>query len=179
MGDGLLLPILRGSALLWTLLVTALIGNVIALNVNAAGSATAAINYCMFVAVLSWIATLLGLATSLFSVGSSLVQMVQLALDALATLFSFVAAVVLAAKLTAVNCANLDPKDHPADYIAWGSNDNTKRCREIQASDVFLWFLWATFIACAFFTFRDWRRSGGSAGRSSVGAPSMAQFRGV
>jgi hypothetical protein len=170
--------ILRALSLLWTLLVTALIGNVIALTVSAAGSATAAVNFCMFVAVLAWLATLLGLFTTVFSSFSyrgSIVAIAQFALDALALLFTFVAAVVLAAKLRAVNCANLDPKSLPEDYIAWGSLDNTKRCREIQASTVFLWFLFATLAGCVWFSFREWRSGRGGGSRSSGIGPSMRQ----
>lgn len=169
--------ILRSLSLLWTILVTALIGNVIALTVSAAGSATAAINFCMFVAVVAWLTTLLGLAQALFpsfSMRGSIVLLAQLVLDALAFLFTFVAAVVLAAKLRAVNCGKLDPEKLPSDYIAWGSFDNTKRCREIQASTVFLWFLFATLAGCLTFSIREWR-SGRSGSRSSGIGPSMRQ----
>jgi hypothetical protein len=100
-----IINILRIVQLLWTLLITALIGNVIASNVNAASSAESAINFAMFVAVLSWIASIYGLAASF--VTSIAFPIVLLALDGLATLFTFIAAVVLAAKLTAVNCANI------------------------------------------------------------------------
>lgn len=97
--------ILRIVQLLWILLITALIGNVIASNVDAASSAEAAINFTMFVTVLAWIAALYGLAASFVS--ALAMPIVVLALDGVTTLFTFISAVVLAAKLTAVNCADL------------------------------------------------------------------------
>ncbi|KAH0442744.1 non-classical export protein [Colletotrichum kahawae] len=162
---------IRGVQVLWVLLVTALIGNVIALNINGAGSAMAAINFTMFVAVVCWLAALYGLATS-FITGIA-IPLVMLALDGAALLFTFIASIVLSAKLRVVNCGTLDSRDHPSDYIVWGSGDDEKRCREIQASTVFMWFLFASFCAGAFFTFMDFRRGGGGSIRSS--RPSMAQ----
>jgi len=160
--------ILRIIQLLWILLITALIGNVIASNVTANGSSEAAINFTMFVVVLAWIAALYGLAASF--VYALAMPIVILALDGLTTLFTFIAAVVLAAKLTAVNCADLSGRS--GDYIAFGSNDDMKRCREIQASDVFLWFLFACFIGTLFFAFKSFRGAGGSMRRG----PNMSQI---
>ncbi|CCF38882.1 hypothetical protein CH063_09864 [Colletotrichum higginsianum] len=168
--ESMLQVLVRGLQLLWVLLVTALIGNVIALNINGAGSAMAAINFSMFVAVVCWLASLYGLAAVFVSAIS--VPIVLLALDGAAVLFTFIDAIVLSAKLRVVNCGSLDRGDLPGDYIVWGSADNEKRCREIQASTVFMWFLFASFCAGAFFTFMNFRRGGGSV-RSS--RPSMAQ----
>ncbi|KAI5860784.1 marvel domain-containing protein [Durotheca rogersii] len=159
--------ILRLVQLLFVLLTTALVGNVIANNVNSAGSAASAVNFVMFVCALSWIAVLYGIVTHFFS--SLAIPIASLALDGAVTLFTFVAAVVLSAKLQAVNCANLGRK--PSDYIVFGSDNDEKRCREIQASAVFLWFLFATFTASLFFTVREFRRAGGSVSR-----PSMSQI---
>jgi hypothetical protein len=97
--------ILRVVQLLWTLLITALIGNVIYNNVTMSGNGQAPINFAMFVAVLSWIACLYGLAAGLMS--ALAIPIVLLVLDGLSVLFTFVAAVVLSAKLGAVNCNNL------------------------------------------------------------------------
>ncbi|KAI1875560.1 uncharacterized protein JN550_001846 [Neoarthrinium moseri] len=160
--------VLRIVQLLWTLLITALIGNAIASYGGAAGSAKSAINFAMFVAVLSWIASLYGLISSFVTAIAS--PIVLLALDALAVLFTFIAAVVLAAKLTAVNCADLSGR--ASDYIAFGSPNDTKQCRQLQASDVFLWFLFACFAATMFFAFKAFRGSGGSVRRG----PNMSQI---
>ncbi|WYZ41555.1 hypothetical protein EsH8_V_000450 [Colletotrichum jinshuiense] len=169
--DSMLPVLIRGVQLLWTLLVTALIGNVIALNISSAGSAMAAVNFSMFVAVVCWLAALYGLVAAFVSALS--IPIVMLALDGAAVLFTFIDSIVLSAKLRVVNCGNLSVGNHPSDYIVWGSGDNEKRCREIQASTVFMWFLFASFCAGAFFTFMNFRRGGGGSIRSS--RPSMAQ----
>jgi hypothetical protein len=81
---------------------------------------------------------------------------------------------VLAAKLKVVNCGDLDHKKLPGDYIVWGSDNDEKRCRELQAGTTFLWFLFFAHIATLFFAFRDSRK--GFSG--SIGSrPSMAQLR--
>jgi hypothetical protein len=163
--------LLRAIQLLFIIILTGLIGNVIANNINAASTATAAINFSMFVVVLSWLAALLGLAAALLE-RIVLPVLVLLGADALATLFTFISAVVLAAKLTAVNCANT--AGHAANWIAYGSANDGKRCREVQASTVFMWFLFATFAAALVLGVLGFRRGGGSI-RS--GAPTMSQVR--
>lgn len=94
--------ILRLLQFLLLLLTTALIGNVIASNNSGSQSA---VNFIMFVCALSWLAVLYGLVSHFVSAIS--IPIVALALDSTATLFTFIGAVVLAAKLQAVNCANL------------------------------------------------------------------------
>lgn len=164
--------IARAVALLWTLLITALIGNVIASNVDAAGSAMAAINFTMFVAVLSWLVCIYALAASFVSALG--LPIVLLALDAAAVLFTFIDAIVLSAKLRAVNCANITGKHFSSTYIAFGSDNTEKRCREIQASAVFLWFLFISLSAGLFFTFKD-TRGGGLTGSARSSKPNMSQ----
>lgn len=158
--------ILRGLQFFWVLLITALIGNVIALNVN---GPMAAINFTMFVAVLSWLAVIYGLAASF--VERLAVPIVMFALDGAAALFTFIDAIVLSATLGATNCANPNKGDG---WIGFGALDVGKRCREIQASTVFVWFLWATFVATLALAFLSFRRMGGSA-RSH--GPGMSQVR--
>ncbi|KAI1498087.1 marvel domain-containing protein [Biscogniauxia marginata] len=160
--------ILRIVQILLVLLSTALIGNVIATNKDAAPSATSAINFSMFVCVLAWIASLYSFIAHFVAVIA--VPLAALILDAAATLFTFIGSVVLSAKLTAVNCGNFGD-DKLSDWIAFGSGNDEKRCREIQASIVFMWFLFAAFAATLFFTFREFRRGGGS-----IGGPSMSQI---
>ncbi|KAI1389386.1 marvel domain-containing protein [Hypoxylon trugodes] len=156
--------ILRILQFLLVLLTTALIGNVIASNISGAESA---VNFIMFVCALSWLAVIYGVVSHF--VAAAAIPVVALALDSAATLFTFIGAVVLAAKLQAVNCSNFGRKT--SDYIAFGSNDDEKRCREIQASTVFLWFLFASFAASLFFVLKEFRRSGGS-----VRGPNMSQI---
>ncbi|SPQ22229.1 0aaaccc9-7bc1-4b98-815f-157b89e1b455 [Thermothielavioides terrestris] len=162
--------LLRALQLLFIVILTGLVGNIIASNIAAASSATAAINFSMFVVVLSWLAALLGLATAVIE-RVALAPLVLLGADVLATLFTFIDAVVLAAKLRAVNCA--DTGGQPANWIAYGSADDGKRCREVQASTVFMWFLFATFAAVLALGFLGFRRGGGSI-RSG---PTMSQVR--
>lgn len=163
---------LRGIALLWVFLITALIGNVIASNVNARGSAEAAVNFAMFVAALSWLAVLYGLIASF--VTSLAIPIVLLALDGLVVLFTFIAAIVLAAKLGAPNCGSINADDHSRSWIAFGSPGHVeKRCREIQASTAFMWFLWATFSACLALSIKESRGGLGGSIRSS--RPAMSQ----
>jgi hypothetical protein len=160
---------IRLVAFLWTIIITGLIGNVIAQNIN---GHMGAINLAMFVAVLSWIAILYGLAASIIT--SILVPIALLAIDILALLFTFISAIVLSAELRAPNCGNLNSRSYPRSWIAYGSNHTEKRCREIQASTAFMWFLWATFCAAVFFSWKMTRGFGSSRSRSG---PSMSQVR--
>ncbi|KAI1822108.1 marvel domain-containing protein [Xylaria intraflava] len=159
--------ILRIAQFLLLLITTALIGNVRAATRNATGDATAAINFAIFVCAVSWLAALYSLAANFVS--SIAIPLITLSADAAATLFTFIGAVVLSAKLTSVNCAHWGTKS--PDWIAFGSADTEKRCREIQAGLVFMWFLFATFAVALALTFRELRRSGGS-----VRGPSMSQI---
>jgi hypothetical protein len=168
---GIISAVVRAVALLWTLIITALIGNVIASNVNGSGSATRAINYTMFTAAWAWVAGLYGLIASF--IAAAAIPMILLFFDILAVLFTLVAAILLAAKLGTPNCGNI--QGYGRHWIAFGSNSNEKRCREIQASVVFLWFLWATFCVALFFSYKEWKGGFGGFRRSSK--PSMAQVR--
>ncbi|TFB02046.1 Non-classical export protein 2 [Trichoderma ghanense] len=154
--SNLLKVALRGIALVWTLLITALIGNVIASNVN---GHMVTVNFTMFVAALSWVALLYGLLA--IFIESIAVPSALLILDGLATLFTFICAIVLAAELRAPNCGNIPGQHLPSGWIGFGSpgHDET-RCREIQASTAFMWFLWACFMLILFLTWRDARSSG-------------------
>ena len=60
----------------------------------------------------------------------------------------------------------------PSDYIAFGSNDDMKRCREIQASTAFMWVLFFCFVGTLFFGFKAFRSGGGSVRHG----PSMSQI---
>jgi hypothetical protein len=92
----------RASEFVWTLLITALIGNVIA---EAFSGNPSSVNYAIFVAVFSWIVLLIGLVVAFTDLENIILQ-VLIALDALAVVFTFVAGVVLAAKLGVHSCGN-------------------------------------------------------------------------
>lgn len=158
--------VLRLLQFLWLLLTTALIGNVIATNGGNVGDS--ALNFVMFVCALSWISVLYGLA--MHFVSAIAIPIVALVLDGLAVLFTLIAAIALAAKLGVVDCGNLAGRD--PGYIAFGSGDDEKRCREIQASTVFLWFLFVVFVGTLFYVYNDFRRSGSSIRRG----PNMSQI---
>lgn len=154
---------------LWTLLITALIGNVIA---DAYGGTPSQVNYCMFVAVFSWIVLIIGFTESLIN---SIPPVVLLAADALAVFFTFVAAVLLSAKLGVHSCGN-------SDYLLsndtiTGSLDLSKRCHELQASCAFFWFLFATYCAAFALNVRNSRGSSGLSSRVGIhkGGPAMSQ----
>lgn len=151
---------LRALQLLWIILLTALLGNVIATAHNNALVTNAAVNFSMFVTVLAWLVTLYGLALSFVS--SLAIPIVVLALDGLVVLFSFIDAIVLAALLRARNCGVFD-------------SGLEKKCRELQASTAFMWFLFATFVGTLALAAMAFKRGGGSV-RSS-GGPSMKQVR--
>ncbi|KAI0471318.1 marvel domain-containing protein [Xylaria cf. heliscus] len=159
--------ILRIAQFFLVLIATALLGNVRATTQHAAASATAAINFAIFVCALSWIAIIYNLLAQF--IDAVAIPVIALALDGFTTLFTFIGAVVLSAKLTTVNCAHWGTR--PSDWIAFGSGDTQKRCREVQAGLVFMWFLFATFTATLLLAFREFRRSGGS-----VRGPSMSQI---
>lgn len=56
-----------------------------------------------------------------------------------------------------------------------GSDDMTKRCRELQASTAFYWFLFASFAASIVMTFLHSGSSMRSRGGMRRGGPSMSQ----
>lgn len=95
--------ILRLVQFLWVLLATALVGNVVA--TNGGGVANAALNFIMFVCALAWVAVLYGIIAHFAA--ALAVPVIALALDAFTTIFTFIASVVLSAKLGVVNCGNL------------------------------------------------------------------------
>lgn len=154
--------LLRLAQVFLALLSTALLGNALAIS-----APDSVLNFLMFVCALNWIAILWGLITHFVS--SLDMPVVSIGLDSAAALFTFIGAVVISAKLTAVNCSNLS--GFPSDYIAFGSGDNEKKCRELQAGTVFLWFLLPLLCATLFLAFREFRRGG-----SVVSRPSMSQI---
>ncbi|KOS20315.1 Non-classical export protein 2 [Escovopsis weberi] len=149
-------------ALLWTLLVTALIGNVIATNIN---GAMATINFTMFTAALAWVVGLVGLAAAFVSTLARPILLIPLYF--LAVLFTFIDGIALAAVLRAPDCGNLAHASLPRHWIGFGSSNDAKRCRELEASTAFLWFLWATFSVVFVIAIFEARRGIGSSALSS------------
>lgn len=147
---------IRALQLLWIILLTALLGNVIASNNNGSFVSRPGVNFSMFVTVLSWVVALYGMAVAF--VGALAVPIVVLACDALAFLFTLIDGIILAAMLGVPKC---------------GSTGDEHKCRELQASTAFMWFLFVTFAVSLAFAFMSFKRGGGSV-RSG---PGMAQVR--
>ncbi|KAH8811870.1 putative Non-classical export protein 2 [Xylogone sp. PMI_703] len=160
---------LRCIAFLWTVLIMALIGNVID---NAFAGNPSAVNYAMFVAAFSMLVVLYGIAS--FIIQALAMPLVLMVLDALATIFTFIAGVVLAAKLHVHSCSNRNYTLHNS--LTNGAHDMQARCRELQASTAFFWFLFATYVALLVFDFIGSRGSRlTSRGNITRGGPSMSQ----
>jgi len=131
---------LRSVQFVLTLLITALVGNVIA---EAFAGNQSSINYAIFVAVFSWLVLAYGLAAAF--VESIAIPIALIVADALAALFTFIAGVVLAAKLGVHSCGNSSYV--VSNSLTNGSHNPTKRCHELQASTAFFWFLFAAYVA--------------------------------
>lgn len=147
---------LRALQLLWIVLLTALLGNVIATTNNGALVSRAGVNFSMFVTVLAWLGAIYGLAVAF--VESLAIPMAVMAADGLVVLFTLIDAIVLAALLRLPNCAN--------------EGGLEKKCRELQASTAFMWFLFGTFVASLALAVLGFKRGGGGSVRSG---PSMRQ----
>ncbi|OAQ97227.1 hypothetical protein LLEC1_02987 [Akanthomyces lecanii] len=123
----------------------------------------------MFVAALSWVVCLYGMVAG---VVSSLGMPIVLAvLDGLGVLFTFISAIVLAARIGGTNCSNIT--NRPGNWIAYGSGNPEHRCRELQASDAFMWFLFATLCGGLLLSLKEMR--GGSMSGSRSSRPAMSQ----
>jgi hypothetical protein len=162
--------IFRSLQFLWTLLTTALIGNVIA---SAFAGNPSSINYAIFVSVFSWIVLLYGLVAA-FAEGLA-VPVVLWAMDGLAAILTFIAGVVLAAKLGVHSCGNKGYLE--SNSLTNGSGDMSKRCHELQASTAFYWFLFAAYLGSLIATFMNRDSSGSFSRHGGVrkGGPSMSQ----
>lgn len=147
---------IRALQILWLILLTALLGNVIAISHNGSFVSRPGVNFSMFVTVLSWLISLYGLAVAFAS--ALAMPIVLLTLDSLAVLFTLIDGIILAALLGAPDC---------------GSTHDKHKCRELQASTAFMWFLFASFVISLGFAALGFRRGGGSVRTG----PGMSQVR--
>lgn len=92
---------LRGFQFLWTLLILALLGNAIA---SAFAGNPSGVNFSMFVAALSAVAVLYTLTASFIE--ALAIPIALIVIDAILVVFTFIAAVLLAAKLGVHSCGN-------------------------------------------------------------------------
>jgi hypothetical protein len=142
---------------------------VLALTANQAamGGEPAIINYDLFTAIFAMLSLIYLIATVL---NESFIfhRAIILGLDLLNILFIFCASVATAAILGVHSCSDGDYLKN--NKITLGSS---KRCRESQAADAFLFFALFAWIASAVFTFLDSR--GGVNMRGARSNPSMSQ----
>ncbi|KAE8354799.1 marvel domain-containing protein [Aspergillus coremiiformis] len=163
---------LRLWEFIWTLLVMALIGNMIA---GAFSGNPATVNYAMFVSAFSMF-TLFYLVPASFNIDWAIHPIFMVVLDTLNAIFFLSAGVALAAKLQAHSCRNNEYTLH--NEITNGSVHREKRCREAQASTAFLWFAWAGYTVSMVLSFLVSRRSVNlrpRTGPARGARPSMAQ----
>jgi len=160
---------MRGLQFFWTLLIIALVGNMIA---TAFAGNPSIVNYDMFVAVFGML-SLLYLIPATFNESLAFHPALMVGLDVLNTLFFFVGGVATAAELGVHSCGNAGYT--ASNKVTNGSHDMSKRCHEAQASTAFLWFGFAAFAASAVLSGLQSRGSGTSFRR---GGPAMSQVSG-
>ncbi|KAJ6787802.1 hypothetical protein PWT90_01479 [Aphanocladium album] len=166
--SGFINLILRIVAFVFTIILTGLIGNVIANDDHASTSARAAVNFTMFVIALSWVVCIYGMvATVISSLGKPIILTV---LDGLGVLFTFISAIVLAARIGNPNCSDTHYRKN--NWIGYGSFKPESRCRELQASDAFMWFLWVVLCGGLFLSLTEMRSPMGA---SRSARPAMSQ----
>ncbi|KAJ5816647.1 hypothetical protein N7447_008880 [Penicillium robsamsonii] len=164
---------LRAWEFIWSLLIMALVGNMIAESF--AGN-PGTVNYAIYTSVFSMF-TLFYLVPASFNLDWALHPIIMIVVDLLNCIFFFCSAIALAAKLECHSCS--DHKYLARNEITNGSHNMEKRCREAQASVAFLWFGWACYMASvivSLFMSRSATPSSRKArGNSSRRAPNMAQ----
>lgn len=164
---------MRGFEFIWSLLVIALVGNMIATSFSGNPSL---VNYDMFVGVF-------GMLTLFYLIPATLKESLQghpllmVVLDTLNAIFWFCAAVAMAAELNVHSCSNTDYTT--SNKITNGSHDTHGRCREAQATTAFLWFGFAAFVGSAVLSGLQSRGAGGMNMRGGAGGirrgPAMSQ----
>ncbi|OAX83600.1 hypothetical protein ACJ72_02029 [Emergomyces africanus] len=132
---------LRGIQLILTVIIMALIGNMIS---EAFHGSAATVNYILFVSAFTML-TLIYLFAAGISEAFIVHPVLVFLIDLLNAIFIFCGAIALPSKLRARDCSN---KVYTStNSITRDGPNQEKRCREAQAVTAFLWFLWATFVA--------------------------------
>ncbi|KAI9858467.1 MAG: hypothetical protein M1824_004334 [Vezdaea acicularis] len=155
---------LRLLQFFWSLLILALVGNMIH---DATAGNPSVVNYQIFVGAFSML-SLLYLIPATFREEFSVHPAGPPLLDLLNTLFFFCGAVALAAKLGAHSCGN---KGYiKSNSVTNGAKNMSKRCHEAQATDAFLFFGFACYAASLVFSALGARGSGttGLRGRGGI-----------
>ncbi|GAD96894.1 non-classical export protein Nce102, putative [Paecilomyces variotii No. 5] len=163
--------VLRAMEFLWTLLVMALVGNMIAQAFH--GGNPASVNYAMFTSAFSMVSLFL-LVPMTWKPEWGLHAIVPIVLDALNAVFFFTSGIVLAARLGAHSCSNRSYLLHNG--VTQNSHHREKRCREGQASTAFLWFAWACYMGSLVLSLLAARSTGANLrSRGSRRGPAMSQ----
>ncbi|KAF7588363.1 hypothetical protein BBP40_005792 [Aspergillus hancockii] len=163
---------LRIWEFLWTLLIMALVGNMIA---DSFSGNPATVNYTMFVAAFSMF-TLIYLVPASINIDWAIHPIFMIVLDTLNAIFFLTAGIALAAKLECHSCSNNEYTLN--NEITNGSENREKRCREAQASTAFLWLAWAGYMASMVLSLLMSRRTVNlrpRTGPARGARPSMAQ----
>ncbi|KAB8236094.1 hypothetical protein ETB97_009727 [Aspergillus alliaceus] len=163
---------LRVWEFLWTLLIMALVGNMIA---DSFSGNPATVNYTMFVSAFSMF-SLFYLVPASFNIDWAIHPIFMIILDILNAIFFLTAGIALAAKLECHSCSNDEYTLH--NEITNGSVHREKRCREAQASTAFLWLGWAGYTVSVVLSFLISRRNVNlrpRTGPARGARPSMAQ----
>jgi len=161
---------LRGLQFFWTLLIMALVGNMIHESI---GGNPSIVNYVMFVSVISML-SLFYLIAATISEGFVIIPILPVVVDGLNTLFFLIGGIALAAYLGVHSCGNVPYVT--SNSVTSGSYDDTKRCHEGQAVCAFLWFGFLTYLASLAFSAME-ARGGSTSFRGGIrrGGPSMSQ----
>lgn len=132
---------LRASQFLWTLLIMALSGNMIA---DAISGNPSVVNYTLFVSIISLL-SLFYLIPATVKESFMIHPTIMMGVDILNSLFFFCGGIALAAELNVHSCSNIGYTSHNA--VTNGAYNSGKRCREAQACTAFLWFGWVSYLA--------------------------------
>ncbi|PGG96909.1 hypothetical protein GX51_07601 [Blastomyces parvus] len=132
---------LRGLEALFTVIIMALIGNMIS---EAFHGSASTVNYILFVSAFSML-SLFYLFAAAISDAFMIHPFVVFLVDLLNTIFVFCGAIALPSKLRVHSCSN--EAYTTTNSITRDAPSTEKRCREAQASTAFLWFLWAAYLA--------------------------------
>jgi len=138
---------MRTFQFIWSVLVMALVGNILADAYS--GKNPAVINYDMFVVAFALVSLFYLWPVTIIE-SWTIHPVLPFILDLLNAIFSFAAAVAMSAELNVHSCHNHAYLD--SNKITRGAKNKTERCQEAQASTAFLWFLWAAFTVSAVIT---------------------------
>ncbi|KAI2793212.1 hypothetical protein POX_b03263 [Penicillium oxalicum] len=160
---------LRVWQFVWTLLIMALIGDMIA---DSFAGNPSVINYTMFVSAFSML-SLFYLFPASFNPDWAISPIIMIIVDGLNAVFFFCAAVALPSYLHVHSCNNTSYL--VSNSITNGSYNMTQRCREAQASTAFLWFGWVGYMASFIISILMSRSAGSKLGSAGRRRPNMAQ----